>query len=106
MGHSTMLAPTATGGALLRTILQTPGAATWTAPVAATILRTGYRFVALGINLFYLQKDKVGGFEEEIYWSSTENSNVTAWGKFFYDEGQESFSVKNSLYYVRAIRSF
>ena len=68
---------------------------------------SGCRFVALGINLFYLQKDKVGGFEEEIYWSSTENESATAWGKFFYtDLGTESFSVKNSLYHVRAIRSF
>jgi len=69
---------------------------------------SGFQFVALGINLFYLQKDKVGGFEEEIYWSSTENINVTAWGKFFYTDlvGTESFSFKNSLYHARTIRSF
>ena len=58
------------------------------------------------LNLLYLQKDKVGGFEEEIYWSSTENEYDTAWGKSFNELGIESFSVKNSLYHVRAIKSF
>jgi hypothetical protein len=55
--------------------------------------------------LMYQQKDAIGGFESDYYWSSTEFSSVTAWSMSFTDGAQ--FNLNKSLPYgVRAIRSF
>ncbi|MEI6050789.1 MAG: DUF1566 domain-containing protein, partial [Bacteroidota bacterium] len=57
------------------------------------------------LNLLYLQKDVVGGFANNFYWSSTEGSNIDASGQFF-NVGAQYFFSKGNMYYVRAVRAF
>jgi hypothetical protein len=55
--------------------------------------------------LLYLQKDIVGGFANEAYWSSSEYNTNEAWWLTFFD-GLESKSSKSTTYRVRPIKSF
>lgn len=57
------------------------------------------------LNLLYLQKNVVGGFAVDSYWSSTENLLPTAWSQDF-DLGDPGSDSKNVTYPVRAIRAF
>lgn len=55
--------------------------------------------------LMYLQKELIGGLNNDYYWSSTEFSSVTAWSQNFSNGAQ--FNLTKSLPYgVRAIRAF
>ena len=47
----------------------------------------------------------VGGFANNIYWSSTEFDFNRAWLQYFY-LGTQATNYKNSTYYVRAVRAF
>jgi hypothetical protein len=57
------------------------------------------------LNLLYLQKNAIGGFVNDFYWSSTENDNINAWGEYFSSGYQ---TVNPNIYpgYVRAVRAF
>jgi hypothetical protein len=57
------------------------------------------------LNLLYQQKDAVGGFAVNYYWSSTEYNSLQACFQYFYN-GAQLFNVKSTTYYVRAIRAF
>ena len=57
------------------------------------------------LNAMYLQKDLVGRFALNFYWSSSEGDGYSAWGRYF-TNGYETSYFKNSTYYVRAVRSF
>ena len=57
------------------------------------------------LNLLYLQKDIVGGFESGGYWSSTEYNSSNAWYQNF-GSGYQDYGNKANTYYVRAIRAF
>lgn len=57
------------------------------------------------LNLLYLQKSVVGGFANNIYWSSTEYDNNYAWFQFFFN-GDQYQGSKNLTDGVRAIRAF
>lgn len=57
------------------------------------------------LSLLYLQNTAVGGFANAFYWSSTEDSGVSAWGQNF-GSGFESGNQKGITNYVRAIRAF
>ena len=57
------------------------------------------------LNLLYLQKDVVGGFAVDYYWSSTEIDNSVAWGPELRHWQPEPGSKAN-LFYVRAVRAF
>src|SRR5690554_6299022 len=58
------------------------------------------------LNLLYLQKNAVGGFDNAYYWSSTEFSNSRAWEQNFAN-GNQSDGNKNFLMHrVRAVRAF
>ena len=64
------------------------------------------------INLLYKNKDKIGGFVKDYYWSSIEYNNnghydksSKALIKSFYD-GNEIACWKEYSRYVRAVRSF
>jgi len=57
------------------------------------------------LNLLYLQKNVVGGFAVEYYWSSTETDNLNAWGQYFFGGIQFDYDKSNSAY-VRAVRAF
>jgi len=59
----------------------------------------------LELNLLYLQRTVVGGFENGGYWSSTEDDGNYAWDQHFYDGGQFNLGKSNNDF-VRAIRTF
>jgi hypothetical protein len=57
------------------------------------------------LNLLYENKEKIGGFANRYYWSSTESDNNFAWNQGFYIGNQVNF-YKTNFYYVRAVRAF
>ena len=58
------------------------------------------------LNILYENKNKIGGFAFDYYWSSTEVGDDSAWRQDFFD-GFQSFGYKNySNFYVRAVRAF
>ena len=57
------------------------------------------------LNLLYENKEKIGGFANVTYWSSTEFGNGFAWRQLFSNGFQFSYS-KNYNHYVRAVRAF
>ncbi len=57
------------------------------------------------LNQLYLQKNVVGGFAEDGYWSSSNDDANHAWNQAFYDGSQYDNSKRNTLY-VRAVRAF
>ena len=58
------------------------------------------------LNLLYLHKDVVGGFEPTNYWSSTENSAGTAWYQHFSTGIQAAAYDKGYGNRIRPIRRF
>ena len=54
-------------------------------------------------------REAIGGFADNFYWSSTEFNNLYAWGQIFYN-GYEGYLNKNYAYFyasnVRAVRAF
>jgi hypothetical protein len=52
-----------------------------------------------------LSLGNVGGFADNGYWSSTQDSNENAWFLFFSNSFQDVFTKGASLH-VRAIRAF
>jgi hypothetical protein len=57
------------------------------------------------LNEMYLQKDAIGGFANNYYWSSTEANVSNAWRQSF-DDGFQYFNVKANDNGVRAVRAF
>jgi hypothetical protein len=57
------------------------------------------------LNLLYAQKDVVGGFASDYYWSSTEYNNGNARTQNF-GTGNQYAIAKSYTYYVRAVRAF
>jgi Protein of unknown function (DUF1566) len=55
------------------------------------------------LNLIYINKDEIGGFASDYYWSSTEYDNNYAWGQYF-DDGDQDNANKYGKYDVRAVR--
>jgi len=60
------------------------------------------------LNLLYQHKNLVGGFADDLYWSSTENDAMNAWGQDF--SGGIQYSIGKgttpNLPGLRAIRAF
>jgi hypothetical protein len=57
------------------------------------------------LNLIYKNKDKIGGFAINQFWSSTEYDTSQAWLQAF-DNGSQDFYIKGYEPCVRAVRSF
>ena len=57
------------------------------------------------LNLLYENKEKIGGFATNFYWSSTEFDNSSAGTQFFGNGGQVNYD-EYGTYYVRAVRAF
>ena len=53
----------------------------------------------------YDHRSSVGGFEETIYWSSSESEQNSAWGQYFLN-GEQLVGEKNHNGRVRAVRIF
>ena len=56
------------------------------------------------LNFLYENKEKIGGFANLYYWSSTEYGNFNAWAQSFYF-GNQNLYGKNYGNYVRAVRA-
>ncbi|MFT6711063.1 MAG: hypothetical protein ACJATO_001445 [Arenicella sp.] len=54
------------------------------------------------LNLLYAQRNVVGGFTRDEYWSSSEVASDFAWGQYFNDGSQNEY-VKSD---VRGVRAF
>jgi hypothetical protein len=57
------------------------------------------------LNLLFFQKDNIGNFSNNYYWSSTEFSSVSAWCQNLSSGAQDNQS-KSASYAIRAIRAF
>jgi hypothetical protein len=57
------------------------------------------------LSLLYAQKDKVGGFANDIYWNSSEHKNTTGCAKDF-STGNNVLEAKGNTNYVRCVRAF
>ena len=59
------------------------------------------------LSLMYQNRDAIGGFTGNHYWSSSQynNSSTLAWDQNFAN-GSQGYNHKSNKYYVRAIRAF
>ena len=58
------------------------------------------------LNAMYLQKDDIGGFSNDVYWSSTEIHYEVAWRQDFSD-GIQGLNIKDAIFHrVRVVRAF
>ncbi len=57
------------------------------------------------LNILFLNKDIIGGFSKDGYWSSTEDDENTAWSQLFKD-GKQLLLPKKQTPRVRCVRSF
>jgi len=57
------------------------------------------------LNLLFQQKDAVGSFTVEFYWSSTQSTSTNAWVQSF-NTGTQGSTSKSITYKMRAIRAF
>ena len=51
-------------------------------------------------------KDQIGNFQIDFYWSDTEHSEYNAWNQDFITGGQNYYSRKCNYWRVRAVRRF
>ena len=97
------------GNANTNVIVTAQGVGTYAAKLCYDLTLNGYSDWYLPsqdeLNKLYLNKTLIGGFTNNIYWSSTEVNSSFVWIQYF-DTGNQNYSFKNSSGYVRAIRSF
>jgi hypothetical protein len=58
------------------------------------------------LNLLYKQRNVVGGFASDFYWSSSEFDSLSAWSQYFTGGSQFPFGNKSSTFPVRCVRAF
>ena len=54
--------------------------------------------------MLYENKEEIGGFANNFYWSSTENDYGNAWNQFFFD-GDQFYYLKANANFVRSVRA-
>ena len=85
------------------------GAGNYAAKLCADLVLNGFDDWFLPsldeLNELYLNKDKVGSFTGDIYWSSTEDNSGSAWLQLF-NVGVQLNNFKSSTSDVRAVRAF
>ncbi len=76
------------------------------AKLACAKLGKGWRLPTKNeLNVMYKNKNRIGGFSDNSYWSSTEAVFNSAWFQSFYGGTQVNLG-KGDAVYVRAIRTF
>ncbi|MDO9186677.1 MAG: DUF1566 domain-containing protein [Bacteroidia bacterium] len=102
---------TGTGSKNTEAIITAHGVGVYAASICDKLELNGYNDWFLPskdeLNLLYMQKAAgvIGDFENDFYWSSTENSYNGAWSQSF-SNGANSSANKDGAYDVRAIRAF
>ena len=98
-----------TGNANTNTIVAAQGAGSYAAKLCYDLVLNGYSDWYLPskdeLNKLYLNRIAVSGFNNNFYWSSSENDVSNAWFQDFTNGSQFIFN-KNGTYYVRAVRAF
>jgi hypothetical protein len=99
-----------TGRTNTNTIISSQGSGTYAAALCSSIDLGGYYGWYLPskdeLLKLYLNRNAIGGFSTNYYWSSSESSNMFAFAKSFGPDGEELTTGKNLSYSVRAVRSF
>lgn len=91
------------------TIINAQGSGTYAATICYLLSLNGYDDWFLPskneLSLLYQQKEAVGGFSTDYYWSSSEYDTLKAW-QIYFPYGIEHINSKDSTAGVRAIRAF
>jgi hypothetical protein len=98
-----------TGNANTNTIVSVQGAGSYAAKLCSDLVLNGYSdwYLPSKDELYklYINKALVGGFANNLYWSSTDFDFNDAWMQYFAN-GNQASNYKYSTYYVRAVRAF
>jgi hypothetical protein len=90
-------------------IVKVQGVGSYAAKLCSDLVLGGYSDWYLPslfeLNLLYQQKNVIGGFVNDYYWSSTEQDKNSAYGEYFSDGYQHSYFKLDALY-IRAVRAF
>jgi hypothetical protein len=90
-------------------IIADQGAGSYAAMLCHNLILGGYSDWYLPskdeLNKLYLNKDAIGGFVTDFYWSSSEGGYNGAWGQYFYN-GNQLANFKPNASFVRAVRAF
>ncbi|MFY9310497.1 MAG: DUF1566 domain-containing protein [Bacteroidia bacterium] len=90
-------------------IVSAQGAGDYAASLCSQLVLQGYSDWFLPskneLNLLYQQRDFVGGFSTDYYWSSSEHDSIRAWYLYF-PYGPQYYTKKDSAARVRPIRAF
>jgi len=99
-----------TGSANTNAIISSLGNGSYAAKIARDYEGGSYRDWYLPsqdeLHLLYLNKVTIGGFDDKVYWSSSENNFNYAYIEDFVNGSQNFTSKLTPSYYVRAIRKF
>lgn len=90
-------------------IIEVQGNGIYAASICDQLVLNGYSDWFLPskeeLNLLYQQRNLVGGFANDYYWSSTECDTLKAWNQYF-PFGPQYYAGKSTKAYARAIRAF
>jgi len=76
------------------------------AKIACKKLGPGWRLPTKDeLNMLYKNKEEIGGFANNYYWSSSENDNYNAWLQNFSNGTQVTTNKLNYNYFVRSVRA-
>ena len=99
-----------TGNANTNTIVAKQGAGDYAAKFCSDLVLGGYSDWYLPskdeLNILYLNRVAIGGFNTWNYWSSSQNSEFDAWLQSFGTGVQTCIYAKNYATVVRAVRAF
>jgi len=75
------------------------------AKIACKKLGTGWRLPTKDeLDMIYKNREEIGGFASNYYWSSSEYGNTNAWIQLF-SSGYQNYSNKDTNYFVRVVRA-
>jgi hypothetical protein len=97
------------GQANTTAIVAVQGAGSYAAQLCNDLTEGGYDDWFLPskdeLNKLYINKDAIGGFAEDYYWSSSEYDASNAWDRLF-TSGYQNYNGKYVTLPVRAVRAF
>jgi len=98
-----------TGQSNTTAIIAAQGAGSYAAKLCEDLVLNGYNDWFLPskdeLNMLYQNKDLIGGFSSDVYWSSSDYYHDYAWYQFF-NSGIPYYTTKDNTYRVRAVRYF
>ena len=84
-----------------------PGIAAW---LCGNLVLNGYSDWYLPskdeLNRLFINREAVGGFASDLYYSSSESDDYNVWLQSFFDGNQGAGWKKNKFVYIRAVRAF